>query len=273
MKLPISLSLLCLIFLSSCNQAIKNDPPSAVADSTITRNQNPNWIIKTIQEQWQTGSCDIKDESCFEISVSYPQFKEDDSKLLKRVNQSIEKTILKELQAYKFSEEKEATGKNFDQIVAEIFVEFNQLLEDSPRLIANHWTIELNGEKSSETDNTITVALAVYSYTGGAHPNSYKTYLNFNKATGELVELTDMITDRAAVLKLAEQKFREAYDLTPDQPLTAAGLFENQLTLPENFAITPEGLLLFYNTYEIAPYVAGTYQLMLPWEQLSGIDQ
>jgi ABC-type transport system substrate-binding protein len=131
--------------------------------------------------------------------------------------------------------------------------------------------IEINGEQASATPTTITVIISEYSYTGGAHPNSRQTYLNFNQTTGELIQLEDFITNQELLLNLAEQQFREAYQLASDQDLSAAGLFENQLVLPQNFAITQEGLYLFYNTYEIGPYAAGPYEVNIPWTRLEDI--
>ncbi len=110
-----------------------------------------------------------------------------------------------------------------------------------------------------------------YSYLGGAHPNSYQTYLNFNRKTGELIQLEDITLDQEAVLNVAEQQFRTTYNLSPEDPLTKAGLFENELVLPKNFAITNKGLIFLYNPYEIGPYAAGYYEFTIPWESLAGL--
>lgn len=147
---------------------------------------------------------------------------------------------------------------------------FDQQTEEN-NLLPNSWVIELEGKQESKTENTLTILISNYSYLGGAHPNSYQTYLNFNQKTGELIQLEDIIIDQEAVLRIAEQQFRTTYDIFPDAPLTNAGLFEKKLVLPENFAITKKGLMFLYNPYEIGPYVAGYYQFTIAWESLEGL--
>ena len=273
MKCQTSLSLLSLLLLISCGDQIKNESFQASTNSPVILAQQPNWTIKIIKQQWQSGNCETKEKPCFEIRVSYPQFQGSNDEIVKTVNRSIQEKTINLISGYDFSENDNKKQQDLDQIVQEIFLDFNQSLQDAPRMIANHWTIELNGEKSSETENTITVLLSEYSYLGGAHPNSYQTYLNFNKETGEIISLEDLVREKEIVLQIAEKRFREVYEIAPNRPLSDAGLFDNQLTLPENFAITKEGLLFFYNTYEIGPYATGTYEFIIPWEQLSGVEE
>ncbi|AFZ42453.1 hypothetical protein PCC7418_0216 [Halothece sp. PCC 7418] len=268
MKLQNSLSLLCILLLISCGDQIKNQSFQSSGNSPFILTEQPNLTIKISEQKWQTGNCEAEGKPCFEITVNYPQFQGSNDEILKRVNRSIQEQVLQSISDYNFSEDDENKQQDLDQIVEAIFLDFNQTFQDATMQVANHWTIELTGEQISETENTITVVLSEYSYMGGAHPNSYQTYLNFNKKTGDIIQLKDLITEEETVLEVAEKRFREVYDVAPNRPLTEAGLFENQLTLPENFAITQEGLLFFYNTYEIAPYAAGRYQFTIPRQQL-----
>ena len=52
--------------------------------------------------------------------------------------------------------------------------------------------------------------------------------------------------------------------------LGAAGFwFEGgRFKLNENFAVTPTGLLFFFNDYEIAPHSFGATSISLPWSQV-----
>ena len=268
MKLQTSLSLLCLFLLTSCGDKVQNQFSNFSANSQVILTAKEDWTIETIEKQWETGNCETENQPCFEIMVNYPQFQGSDTDSVTTINRFIGEKVIQSISGYDFSENDESKKEDLDHIVQEIFIDFNQFLQDVPKTAANHWTIELNGGKSSETETIITVFLSEYSYLGGAHPNSYQTYLNFNKETGEVMQLEDIVTDKIALLKIAEKRFREVYEIAPNQPLSEAGLFDNKLTLPENFAVTQEGLLFFYNTYEIAPYAAGPYQFTIPWEQL-----
>lgn len=267
MKNKIILSLLSIILLVACAEKHQNNVSDVASSSQTTLAQKESWELQAIKRQWQTENCNQADQPCFEITLIYPQLANTTASNRVKINEAIEEKVVNLFSNYYLSAETETQQLNLDQIVQDQFDEFLALVEDNS-VFASNWTIELKGEKSAETATTLTVSLAEYYYTGGAHPNSYQSYLNFKKETGELIQLATIIADQDVFLKIAEQHFRKAYDLTADQDLTAAGLFENQFVLPENFAITEKGLLLFYNTYEIAPYVAGTYEFQIPWDEL-----
>lgn len=47
-------------------------------------------------------------------------------------------------------------------------------------------------------------------------------------------------------------------------------LEDDKFILPANIFVTKDGLLLFYNVYEIAPYSDGTKELLLTYDELKG---
>lgn len=270
MKIQISLSLLCIFLVVACGEANTNQFPHLSTHTALSIAQAKAWSVKPINEEWQTGNCDTEGQPCFEVIVNYPQFKGGDNTITTNINQVIEQQVIELLGNYQFSENSNPQVADLEMIVQELFLDFNQQIEPNS-VLASNWMIEINGEQVSATPTTITMSISEYSYLGGAHPNSRQTYLNFNKKTGQLIKIEDFITNRELLLNLAEKQFREAYNLNPTQDLTAAGLFENQLVLPQNFAITQEGLHLFYNPYEIGPYAAGTYEVNLPWTRLEDV--
>jgi hypothetical protein len=73
-----------------------------------------------------------------------------------------------------------------------------------------------------------------------------------------------------AFIKLSKQAFFEKHSLNAEKSLSEQGFwFENDEFKPnENFMLTAEGLTLFFNAYEVAPYVVGSTRLVLPWNQL-----
>lgn len=60
---------------------------------------------------------------------------------------------------------------------------------------------------------------------GGAHPNTFTTFHNFDKATGKTLTLNDIISDMEAFRKIAETEFRKNQELTENQDLEEAGYF------------------------------------------------
>ncbi len=52
----------------------------------------------------------------------------------------------------------------------------------------------------------------------------------------------------------------------------AGYFFDNGVySLPSQFAVTEDGLLMFYNAYEAAAYVVGQISFTIPYESLEGV--
>lgn len=270
MKIKTSFSLLCIFLVVACGKPNPNQSPRLSAHPSLNVAKAEKWLVKPINQKWQTGNCESNNQPCFEVIVNYPHLEGKNDAITANINEVIQQQVIALLGNYQFADSADRQKQSLETIVQNLFLDFNQQIEGNA-VLTNHWTIEVNGEQASATQNTITIILSQYAYTGGAHPNSFQTYLNFNKETGQLIQIEDFVTDKKLLLTVVEQQFREAYDLTAEQDLTAAGLFENQLVLPQNFAMTKEGLLLFYNTYEIGPYAAGPYTVKIPWTRLEDV--
>ncbi|HKY62130.1 MAG TPA: RsiV family protein, partial [bacterium] len=68
---------------------------------------------------------------------------------------------------------------------------------------------------------------------------------------------------------LGEKAFRRARDLPAETDLNDAGFtFENGFRLNENFAAGPEGLIFYFNPYEVASYADGPTELLIPYSEL-----
>ena len=92
---------------------------------------------------------------------------------------------------------------------------------------------------------------------------------------GQRVALADLI--KAGLMDslqtLVEAAFRAQRGLSADAAFDAAGFQfpENSFTLPENMAFGADGLLFYYNYYEVAPRVFGPTKVVIPWERARGL--
>ena len=109
-----------------------------------------------------------------------------------------------------------------------------------------------------------------FSYTGGAHPNYYVSKKIFDKETGQLLQLLDIVKDTSSLKKLVEIDFRKQVEISPTESLSAAGFWfeKDQFKLPLNVGMTNDGLGFYYNPYEVAPYAQGTIEIILPFEKV-----
>lgn len=147
--------------------------------------------------------------------------------------------------------------------------DFKKDFPDSPGC----WEIELHGDTVMTTPKVLFYQLDHYAFTGGAHPNTFTSYHAFDGKTGEEVEMKSFVADSVALLKLVETKFRELEKLTPGVDLEDAGYFlaNHKFFMPANYVFTTEGVLFYYNPYEIAAYARGPIEFTIPYEELKGI--
>ncbi|MFC1606727.1 DUF3298 domain-containing protein [Candidatus Latescibacterota bacterium] len=127
------------------------------------------------------------------------------------------------------------------------------------------WTYSINCDVIYHSDTVITLKFRTDVYTGGAHPNSEVAYAVFSADTGDRITLADIITDETKLLGIAEDRFRHSKDLGHDDDLEQAGYWftEGKFELTENWGITADGLVFFYNNYEIAAYAMGPTELKI----------
>jgi hypothetical protein len=81
------------------------------------------------------------------------------------------------------------------------------------------------------------------------------------------------IADSVALLKLVEKNFRKEEKLADNANLEEAGYFlsNHQFFVPANYVFTRDGILFYYNPYEIAAYARGAIQFTIPYSELNGI--
>lgn len=120
-------------------------------------------------------------------------------------------------------------------------------------------------------NEVIGMLISSFSFTGGAHPNTYTTFLNFERSNGKLIDVNAIIQDTNAMKVVVKKAFdeNEKKEMGADYDATAY-FFDGGFTLPQNYAITGKGLLCLYNPYEAAAYARGPISFTIPWRDLHG---
>lgn len=110
------------------------------------------------------------------------------------------------------------------------------------------------------------VSIGTYEFAGGAHPNSWVTFLNFDSKSGRLLKLEDLLKpgakkdlDRIGERLFNAQNGGESEGMWDFEP----GQFE----LNNNFAIQKGGLTFVFNPYDIGPYVAGAPAVFIAYKE------
>lgn len=125
------------------------------------------------------------------------------------------------------------------------------------------WEAQIDGEVVYQSPEIVSIAITSYTNTGGAHGLSNITFLNFNANTGKKITNPQLITDMEAFKNTVKPYFDKA---VAEKEHAVFDIKEFQL--PANVGFTEDGLVLLYNTYEIAPYSTGIIEFKIPYEEV-----
>lgn len=208
------------------------------------------------------------------FSVKYPKLVGGNEVVISKINAQIEQMVKD--QTFSMEDTVQTTKTGSIESLAKGFIkEFESLAAENDDMPLMGWDYEGSGDTLMLSPKVISIYYQVYSFTGGAHGNSNITYLNFNAQTGNLLKLTDMVSDTTALKKIAELKFEKTqkeFAKDNDFEYNKEDYFwGNPFFLPANIAVTKNGLQFLYNPYEAAAYAVGTISFDLTWQELGNI--
>lgn len=264
------LSPVILILAFACGGPPEAEPPVAGAPRAPVQEAVPRpgrlaWETRTLE---RTAAGCGEEEPCATVSLEYPEIAAaPGDAAVEALSRFIRDFIL----APALGEEAAATPEALAEEVLQEAERFHREFPDAPA----GWSLERTVKIVHQTPRVVSLEAAESSFLGGAHPNSAVIYASFDPATGRQIALADLFlpTAGARLREAAERKFREARGIPPDRDLAEEGFeFEGgSFDLNDNFAVLEDGLVFYYNPYEIAAYVIGPTEVKLTREDLAGL--
>lgn len=101
-----------------------------------------------------------------------------------------------------------------------------------------------------------------YQYSGGAHGQTTRRGFVFSLKTGRRMTLSEVSAlNRSEILKIVRKEISESGEgvYFDNAPALASRFFH-----PENFYLTSEGLVVFYPSGTLGPYVSGIRTFLIP---------
>lgn len=155
--------------------------------------------------------------------------------------------------------------------IADAFEEtFNSpgLYPDENRPVPELWC---SYSVSHPSDKALSITFEVWTYTGGSQGNLDVMTLNYSLLTGQRLGLVDIFEDPDAALAIMSawsrrELFQRLGGMRQEQYLRT-GLNP----VPENFAsltLTPSGIRINFQPYQVAPGMAGAQKVEIPIEEL-----
>jgi hypothetical protein len=252
-----------IMFLSGCNSSGKKE----ATGEGIALAQG-NLVIR------EFGSCDTTKNQGVSVSVSLWE-PLDSSRVSEVINGILTQKSIERINSYADSASI-AANPGAKKSVKDAFAVFQKNYDDFKKEFSDApgcWQVDLTGDTVMVTPKWLFYQLDHFAFTGGAHPNSFRSYHAFDGKTGEEKQMKSFIADSAALLQLVEKHFRKEEKLADTINLEAAGYFllNHRFFAPANYVFTRDGILFYYNPYEIAAYARGAIQFTIPYSELEGI--
>lgn len=205
-----------------------------------------------------------------DVTISYPElvsFNGTDP-VAEEINRAIQKRLLAA---------GTVNGDGFaskEELIDNFRTRYQQAMKEDTAMIGA-WFLKFEAVIRYADEELLCLDIMDSSFIGGAHPDSLVTYQVFSLQTGLPLALTTFVpADKAdELVKVAEKNFRVLRELKSEQSLADAGyqFADNRFALNTNFLVTRDGLVFYYNPYEIAPYGMGNTELLVPWAELKTI--
>ncbi len=160
---------------------------------------------------------------------------------------------------------------NIEPLNKEVEAICNQYIEEckveATELSSDEWFIPLELKIKSELKITsnryVSVNLQVYYYTGGAHGMTYNHTLSYDTESKSFLTLKDIIKGEQSELEqLVRTKLKKqlAEGNFVDDPFSGASNLSR-------FVIANDGIMFFFNPYEVAAYMYGTVSTTINYKE------
>lgn len=253
-KYVLLLSMVILVTIQSCE---KQDAPVAVD-------------FERRSLTFGHGDCASDTSACCRVELAWPYAVTGLQAVADSINGFSEGFVLSRLAGFiTESRHVAAIPESLAQAFCDEYTAFRARFPDT----AQQWWIEIRGDTVYVGDSVVTLRMELSAYPGGAHPVNEVEYRSFDLTTGHTMRPDDVVTDNASLTVRAEAAFRLVRGLSPDAGMKESGFWfaDNSLALPDNFGILGEGVVFYYNYYDIAPRYFGPTEVVLTWGDLDGI--
>lgn len=219
-----------------------------------------------------------------DFSIDYSYLNEKDDSIAVIINQAIQREFLGEDYALLVPEEavdsfKNVYLRNYRQEVGELYLadlDKGASRETVPSWYGQTYSMVTFIEEGHE--GIINASANYFVDMGGAHPNQWSRWMNFDCINGKNLTKEDVFlsSTKADIETLLLNKLiHQQAELYPQDSITTLEDLQKlgflQLTtmfIPDNFLLSKEAVLFLFNRYDIAPYSAGEIIIKVSYEEI-----
>lgn len=198
----------------------------------------------------------------------------DDSTATDNINQAIAYTL--------FESRSNSIKEACEEFVAQCKKEYYELLPDyidsKENSLPAVWFYNyyfINSEVERGYKDCINYIIMWEEFTGGAHPSSYYTVLNFNPETGEEIVLSDLLKEEyeEPLINILINNLAKQLQVDNIDGIKEKGYLnlDTDMFVSNNFILDKEQIIFIYNKYEIAPYALGDIMINVTYNELKNL--
>ena len=217
-------------------------PPTAV--STATELPLSGQLTLVSQPYIETNQ-----DPVFTITAQIPQLSGNDDPRAQAFNQRLDEIVQKEVSVFR----EEFTRGPIVEVSTDSF-------------------LEITYELLSQYDDIWSIKFFYTFYNNGAaHPGDFSHTINYDLASGRELALSDLFLTNTNYLETISNycinELRKQPFFDPFTTEGASPTLENY----RNWNITPQGLMITFDTYQVAPGAAGPQVILVPYGELQNL--
>ena len=272
------LALLMALILTACAKIsitdVKNDPAPEPPATPVQAAPAPvHFAVKT--GVWEDAAAAEDGTPLAEYSFTLPVLsvcREDGTEVVEPETET-ERKALETAAVFNEKFGKWAAAEEFGEIVEGAAEHLEQCRE---------WELDWVGPYTLDLDCTIyqteqmvSVSSVYYSFTGGAHPNTYLLGWSFDLDTGEFFDAKALSDGTALQDHVTEELTRQARCRASEEDMVPEQMFwedyESIIADWSSYAVSfdESGMTVAFSPYELAAYAAGAQEFTLTYEELA----
>lgn len=272
------LALLMALILTACAKIsitdVKNDPAPEPPATPVQAAPAPvHFAVKT--GGWEDAAAAEDGTPLAEYSFTLPvlSVRREDGTEVAEPETDQERQALETAAVFNEKFGKWAAAEEFDEITQSASEHLEQCREWETEWVGPY-TLEL-ACTIYQTEQIISVSGTYYSYTGGAHPNTYLLGWNFDLDTGEFFDAKALSDGTALQDHVTERLICQARCRASEQDMTPGEMFwedyEDIIADWSSYAVSFDegGMTVAFSPYELAAYAAGAQEFVLTYEELA----
>lgn len=232
--------------------------------NVTTQNNNALPIATFIQVEENGFEAEIE---LFYDSVNGYSAMGDDSVIAQKINHVLLSTTMGEYYNESINPFEAIQGAKayYDEILAETVKELN-LSEEDGFPFALSYKIRIK----DLTEDFVIFEVSTNANLGGAHGSEYTYFYIFDMSNGELITEKDFLSQTEETVDAISLLLVDAIKqfCVENENYEFSDYDQNNIAMNGNFYLLNDGLVYFYNPYDIAPYAFGTTEVYIPAEML-----